>query len=98
ADAAKILERLLAMREGAGLLAYPAAARALAAMYWAADPDDPGARARWHRAAQSLARLASSLGDRGARTELSREVEHALGSFVERDAMPFAAADVPLAA
>ncbi|MCW5807388.1 MAG: DNA repair ATPase, partial [Deltaproteobacteria bacterium] len=35
ADAAKILERLLAMRDGAGLLAYPAPARALAIAYWA---------------------------------------------------------------
>src|SRR5215468_2955336 len=35
-DAARLLERLLAMREGAGLLAYPAAARALAVVFWAA--------------------------------------------------------------
>jgi len=65
-DAARLLERLLAMREGAGLLAYPAAARALALVFWAAtDALDAGTRARWQRTAQSLARLADVLGDRG---------------------------------
>jgi len=42
-DAARILERLLAMRDGAGLLAYPVPARALAVMYWA-NESVPGTR------------------------------------------------------
>jgi len=110
-DAAKILERLLAMREGAGLLAYPAAARALAVMFWgtgaegarpssraganAGDELVPGVgptstdhgdpRHRWHRAAQSLDRLADVLGDRGGRTHLATEIAAAIRRFVERD-------------
>jgi hypothetical protein len=77
-DAAQILDRLLAMRESAGLLAYPAAARALAVVYWASEPapgaaderdasppGDAAARARWHLAAPSLARRAGVLGGRG---------------------------------
>ncbi len=91
ADAAKILERLLAMRDGAGLLSYPAAARALAVMYWATEVttgvrDDAAARNRWHRSAQSMARLADVLGDRGARTQLASEIAAAITRFVERDA------------
>ena len=114
-DAALILDRLLAMRESAGLLAYPAAARALAVMYLASEPapgapdereasppGDAAARARWHLAAQSLARLAEVLGDRGARDRLAGEVAAAIGRFVERDpalaAAGLAAADAGLAA
>ena len=89
-DAARILERLLAMREGAGLLAYPGPARALAVMYWGHEVthgmrDDAQARARWHRSAQSLARLADVLGDRGARNQLAGEIAMAIARFVERE-------------
>ena len=83
-DAAKILERLLAMRDGAGLLQHPAAARALAAMYWASGEADP----RWHRAAQSLARLADVLGDRGARTQLAAEIAGSIAAFAAREKLP----------
>ncbi len=116
ADAAKLLERLLAMRDSAGLLAYPAPARALAALYWgaadvtgsptvggpvAAHPDDAGARVRWQRSAQSLARLASVLGDRGARRQLASEIAPAIARFVEREALSgpgLGAGDAELAA
>ncbi|MBK9032671.1 MAG: DNA repair ATPase [Myxococcales bacterium] len=83
-DAARILERLLAMRDGAGLLGYAAGARALAVMFWVSFDDD-AARARWHRAAQSLARLAGTLGDRGARAQLGRELAVAIAAQVARD-------------
>ncbi|HEY4057935.1 MAG TPA: DNA repair ATPase, partial [Kofleriaceae bacterium] len=69
-DATLILERLVAMRDSAGLLAYPAADRALAAMFWMHGAPDQG----WHRAAQSLARLADVLGDRGGRKELATQI------------------------
>ncbi len=84
ADAAKILERLLAMRDGAGLLSHPASARSLAAMYWThGDPDK-----RWHRAAQSLARLADVLGDRGARATLAKEIASSIAAFAAREKLP----------
>ncbi len=87
-DAAKILDRVLAMRDGAGLLAYPASARTLATVFWAAgaptadaDPADAAARARWQRRARSLARLADVLGDRGARSALADELAGTLARF-----------------
>ncbi|MCE9573190.1 MAG: DNA repair ATPase [Deltaproteobacteria bacterium] len=104
ADAARILERLLAMRDGAGLLSYPAAARALAVAYWAAPVAgaEAEARARWHRSAQSLARLAELLGDRGARAPLAAELAQALARFVAHDpalvTAGLSAADAGLAA
>ena len=106
-DAAKILERLLAMRDGAGLLAYPAPARALAVMYWATEVtmgvrDDAATRARWHRSAQSFARLADVLGDRGARAKLANEIAGFIVRFLEHDpalvTAGLAAGDASLAA
>ena len=99
-DAARLLERLLAMREGAGLLAYPAAARALAVVFWGAPAaGEPELRARWQRTAQSLARLADVLGDRGARRQLASEIARAIAGFVEREALPgLTAGDAELAA
>ncbi len=84
ADATKILERLIAMRDGAGLLAYPAAPRALAALYWATDDGGDG-RKRWHRAARSLARLADVLGDRGAQKQLASEIAGSIAAFAARE-------------
>ena len=87
-DAALILERLLAMRDGAGMLAHPAGARALAVMFWASaaggGPDGRDGREtattreRWHRSAQSLARLAEVLGDHGGRAALATELTAAI--------------------
>ena len=84
ADAAKILERLLAMQAGAGLLAHAAPARALAMVYWASSAD-ADVRARWQRAAQSLARLTEVYGNRGARSQLAGELARAIARFVERE-------------
>jgi hypothetical protein len=94
-DAARLLDRLLAMRDGAGLLGHPAAARALAVLCWGAAqfPAVEGAsaadvRARWQRTAQSLARLADVLGDRGARRQLASEIAGAIAAFAEREVLP----------
>ncbi len=56
ADAAIILEALLAMRADAGLLKYPPRARAFAALFWAAFDDDK-ARSRLVLKARNLGRL-----------------------------------------
>ena len=83
-DATRILERLLAMREGAGRLGHGPAARALAVLGWVALIDAP-TRSRWHRTAQSLARLAGTLGDRGGRVQLAAEIAAALTRALGHD-------------
>lgn len=88
-DAAKILERWLALRDGAGRLAVSPAPRALAVLFWGsapASPEEGTLRARWQRHAQSLARLAEVLGSRGADAALAQELAAALGDFVARHA------------
>ncbi|MEZ4403320.1 MAG: DNA repair ATPase [Kofleriaceae bacterium] len=100
-DAARILEKLLAMRDGAGLLGFAGPARALAVVAWVGLVDD-GARARWHRAAQSLGRLAETLGDRGAQAqlavELTRAIERRLADDPALAGAGLVAADAPTAA
>lgn len=145
ADAAKILEALLSLRSGAGLLGVPARARTVAALFWAAGIPDahahaplggvpsslPGAslasiaaaspmaasaastaasaalaqRLRWHRAAQSHARLAGVFPDRdrSGRRQLVDEIGRELAAFVARERLTDldglgAADDLPIAA
>ncbi len=85
-DAAIILDKLLAMRDGAGLLAHAVAARALAVAYWTSAPgDEAAARTRWHRAAQSLARLRDVLGVSEGQAQLADELAAAIGRFLGRE-------------
>ncbi len=91
-DATQILEKLLAMRDSAGLLAYPAPARALAVTYWGTTVtlgkrDDATARESWHRRAMSLARLAGMFADGRShgRDQLAGEIAAAIERFLERD-------------
>jgi hypothetical protein len=87
-DAALILGRLLAMRETAGLLAYSISARALARVFWGTPHD---AQVRWHRAAQSHARLVEVLGDRGGRAQLAKEIAVEMRALLARDSSLVAA-------
>ncbi len=84
ADAAAILERLLAMESTAGLLRYPPRARALACLFWSS-LDDLGERARLHRLASSLGRLERTFGRAAAVDELRRELGEAIARFGERE-------------
>jgi ATPase involved in DNA repair/ATPase family associated with various cellular activities (AAA) len=73
ADAAKILEKLVALRGSAGLLRFAPDARALAALYWAAlDEDD---RAVLHARSRSLGRLRAETSYASAQAALAAELE-----------------------
>ncbi|CAM3446762.1 AAA family ATPase [Corallococcus sp. ZKHCc1 1396] len=56
ADAVTLLEKLLPLHQGAGLLRFAPVPRAWAALYWAFDADET-LRGVFHRRAQSLGRL-----------------------------------------
>ncbi|WP_437605543.1 DNA repair ATPase [Sorangium sp. So ce834] len=72
ADAALVLEKLLALRATAGLLRFGSAPRALACLHWAGL--DARARDLAHRRARSLGRLAAQLGPGEARAALAAEL------------------------
>lgn len=89
ADAALILEKLLALRASAGLLRFSADARALGILWWTSLPDTEKAilRAR----ARSLGRLREETKQASAQSELAREIEprliehaHAIGLTSEK--------------
>ncbi len=78
-DTALILDKVLTMRHGAGLLRYPPQSRAWAALFWAyASPDFP--KEQVHRHALSLFRLRQSFANRPEHqrfvNQLSQHLEH----------------------
>lgn len=80
-DAALILEKLLAMRDSAGLLRFAAMPRSLAVLFWVWSEADTDRRKRgkqWQRRAQNLGRLRRAFADsqavRALADELGREI------------------------
>ncbi|CAL9669613.1 hypothetical protein SUDANB95_07385 [Actinosynnema sp. ALI-1.44] len=71
-DAAKILDAVLRLHAGAGVLRYPPSARAAAQLYWAAADEE--SRNRWTRRASSLGRARSVFGHTSAIDELCAEL------------------------
>ncbi|MCM2388998.1 DNA repair ATPase [Streptomyces albipurpureus] len=76
-DTEKILRLVVRLREGAGLLAHPATARAAAQLFWAHGTTAPQ-RAGWVRQAVSLARAQEVFGAVHALDGLRTEVTAAL--------------------
>ncbi|HSO38913.1 MAG TPA: DNA repair ATPase [Labilithrix sp.] len=73
ADAAKILEKAVALRASAGLLRFAPDARALAALYWASLPED--ARSVLHARSRSLGRLRAETSYASAQAALAAEIQ-----------------------
>ncbi|MFE4590894.1 DNA repair ATPase [Streptomyces laurentii] len=75
-DATAVLAAVLRLREGAGVLRHPAAARAAAQFFWAHTADEES-RTRWQRRAVSLTRARDLFGAAPAldvlRAELAEE-------------------------
>lgn len=95
-DGAKILEKVLALYEVAGLLRFAPSARALACLYWAVRADER--KVTWHRRAQSLARLRRAFSHGTAGQRLIDELAAALAEFVEDGRLDFDAGLAPTAA
>ncbi|MFJ5833303.1 DNA repair ATPase [Streptomyces sp. NPDC093089] len=78
-DAAAILTVVLWLRDGAGLLRHPAAARAHAQLFWAHTATDE-ARAAWSRRAVSLTRARDLFGAAPALDLLRHELAEEMGA------------------
>ncbi|HET9139871.1 DNA repair ATPase, partial [Actinophytocola sp.] len=77
-DAARILDVLLRLHAGAGVLRFPPAARAAAQLLWAFGADD-ATREGWRRRAVSLGRARAKFGPSTAIDELCAELAAAAG-------------------
>ncbi|GAA0926950.1 DNA repair ATPase [Pseudonocardia zijingensis] len=86
-DAAAILEVLVRLHAGAGLLRYPGAERAAAQLFWAFGADD-AARKSWTIRAASLARARAAFGRSAAVDAMCAELAHAIEAFSLGDADP----------
>lgn len=80
-DAAKILEAILRLRAGAGVLRYLPQARAAATIFWAFGPDE-NTKTVWTRRAGSLARARAAFGHTSAIDELSAELSDSITEFL----------------
>ncbi|WP_063796024.1 DNA repair ATPase [Streptacidiphilus griseoplanus] len=88
-DAALILDALLRLRAGAGLLAHPAEARSAAQLFWA--HGTTGAlRASWQRRARSLVLARSTFGPSPALAELASELSAVVAEFTASLGLPAA--------
>ncbi len=79
-DATLILEKLISMRQSAGLLRFGPAPRALALLFWGA----PGLKEEkevWGRRARNLSRLKRSFGHHPALNELAQDLGRAITQF-----------------
>ncbi|HEX8344600.1 MAG TPA: DNA repair ATPase [Actinoplanes sp.] len=84
ADATAILDTLLRLHAGAGLLRYPPVVRASAQLFWAYGVAED-ARVGWRRRAASLARARALFGDGGpAVGELRAALADAAVDFLDR--------------
>ncbi len=95
ADAAAILEKLLSVHEGAGLLRFAPTPRAWAALFWAYGVDE--AATVLHRRARSLARLRTTFGNTSDLTALGDELGERVETFLTLHKIPHGAADARLA-
>jgi DNA repair ATPase/ATPase family protein associated with various cellular activities (AAA) len=89
-DAAAILERLLALYEGAGRLRHLAAARSLACLYWS--ELDPPRRELWQRRGRAAGRLRTALGSAHAQAALAADLTTPLAEFARARSLPEASA------
>ncbi|EDM75660.1 hypothetical protein PPSIR1_15690 [Plesiocystis pacifica SIR-1] len=96
ADAAVILDKLLLLYEGAGLLRFGASGRVLGLLFWS-ELDDAKRKQRWHISARSLGRLRAQLGDSAASRALAQEFADAVLAFCEARGVDCPAAQAQVA-
>jgi hypothetical protein len=95
ADAARILEKLLGMRETVGLLRFAPSPRALACLYWAFLEDEAERQAVQRRAA-SLGRLRHAFHHEVALSALGDELGSRVDAFLEAGGVDHGRGDVLL--
>jgi len=96
ADAAAILEKLLAMHTGAGLLRFAPTPRAWAALYWAFGGEGDE-KALIHRRARSLHRLRAAFGESAELVALGNEAGERIGAFLKVSGVACGPAEARLA-
>jgi MoxR-like ATPase len=87
ADAALILDRLLALHATAGLLRFDPGARSRACLFWAFY-EDRERRSQWERRARSLGRLRDAFDHSPAVAAFAAELADAIAAFLESHRLP----------
>lgn len=92
ADATKILEKLLAVRQTAGLLRFAPTPRAWACLFWAHFTDET-TRAQMRRRAQSLGRLRKAFRYSHAERALGEDLTQSITEFLQAEGIESLEAD-----
>ncbi|NOK04453.1 MULTISPECIES: DNA repair ATPase [Myxococcus] len=92
ADAVSILEKLLGLHQGAGLLRFAPVPRAWAALYWAFDADE-AARTVFQRRARSLARLRTTFASGGSMAEVGEALGERIATFLTANGLAHSPAE-----
>ncbi|AGC45695.1 hypothetical protein MYSTI_04399 [Myxococcus stipitatus DSM 14675] len=95
-DATALVEKLLSLHQGAGLLRFAPGPRAWAALYWAFDADE-SARGLLHRRARSFARLRQTFSAGGGLNELGIALGEAVSAFLQSQRLAQSPAEARLA-
>jgi hypothetical protein len=88
ADAAAILEKLLSMRETAGLLRYASLPRCLAVLFWSWH-DDAQLLSRYHLQARNMSRLRSVFAQEDGIEALALELAQDIEAFYAAHPIPY---------
>jgi MoxR-like ATPase len=91
-DCAKLLSGVLPVLDEAGLLAYGPKCRALANVFWV-NYGEQKQQQSWLARAHSAQQLSSSLSSNSAVEVLKQEIHKAMQEFLQRQPLPFSAAD-----
>ncbi|MCX4758635.1 DNA repair ATPase [Kitasatospora purpeofusca] len=86
-DATAVLQALLTLHTGAGLLRHPAAARATAQLFWTHGADD-SARTIWAARARSLGAARAHFGTVPALDTLADELDERIAEFTQKAGLP----------
>ena len=85
ADATLILQKVLQLRQHAGLLRFGAGPRALACLFWAVLDADENAKLRdaWERRARNARRVRDAFSESEVQRELAQDIGTAIAAWVE---------------
>ncbi len=90
ADATAILDRLLDLRQRAGLLRHPPVPRAAATLFWAFF-EDRAEKDAWHRQARSIARMQAVIPNPTAIRRLAEQISLSIAPWLQTFAPSFSA-------
>lgn len=94
-DAARILEKVLSLKEVSGLLSFSSNARSLAILFWVYNKGK-NSREYWQLQCSGFGKIADFFGDSPDILELKYELSAAIEKFLQNEAIPYEDSDISI--